>query len=70
MRTVLSTTTSGYQTINGTDFPVNVVLTRWASLSGRPTFTVEVVCNGIACSTRAFLTMRDARDWSAALISC
>lgn len=70
MRTVLSTTTSGFQTINGTDFPVLVVLARWASLSGRATFTVEVVCNGIARNTRAFRTLRDARDWYAASMSC
>lgn len=70
MRTVLSTTTSGFQTINGADFPINVVLTRWASLSGRATFTVDLVCNGTARNTRAFRTLREARVWSAELLSC
>ena len=68
MRTVLSTTFHSRLNINGTDFPAEVVLSRWATRSGRPTFTAALVCNGTAHDSRDFRTLREAREYGAALM--
>lgn len=68
MRTVLSTTFRSHVNVNGTDFPAEVVLSRWAPRSGRPTFTAALVCNGTAYDSRDFRTLREAREHGAALM--
>ena len=68
MRTVLSTTFRSHININGTDFPAEVVLSRWAPRSGRPTFTAALVCNGAAYGSRDSRTRRDARAHGASLM--
>lgn len=68
MRTVLSTTFRSRINVNGTDFPAEVVLSRWAPRSGRPTFTAALVCNGTAYDSRDFRTLREAREHGAALM--
>lgn len=68
MRTVLSTTFRSRIAVNGTDFPAEVVLSRWAPPSGRPTFTAALVCNGVAYDSRDFRTLREAREHGAALM--
>ena len=68
MRTILSTTLRSHVNVNGTDFPAEVVLSRWAPRSGRPTFTAALVCNGTAYDSRDFRTLREAREHGAALM--
>ena len=68
MRTILSTTLRSRININGTDFPAEVVLSRWAPRSGRPIFTAALVCNGTAYDSRDFRTLREAREHGAALL--
>ena len=68
MRTVLSTTFRSHINVNGTDFPAEVEISRWAPRSGRPTFTAALICNGTAWGTRDFRTLRECREYAAGLL--
>lgn len=68
MRAVLSSTVRSHVNVNGTDFPAEVVISRWAPRSGRPTFTAALVCNGTAHGARDFRTLREAREWGSELM--
>ena len=68
MRTILSTTLRSRINVNGTDFPAEVEISRFASRGGRPTFTAALVCNGTAYDSRDFRTLREAREHGAALM--
>jgi hypothetical protein len=67
MTTILSTARKSTRTINGTDFPVNVVMSRFAPRGKRPVFTAALVCNGTAITSADFRTLRECRQHAAGL---
>jgi hypothetical protein len=58
--TTLKTETRRHVAAVGTDWPENVVLTRYNPARGRPLFTVSVVCNGTVSHSFDFRLKRDA----------
>jgi len=69
MTSTIKTATVSTRTIAGTDYPVDVTLTRFAPAGRRPTWTVATVCNGVADCGQEWRTRRDADAFFAEVVS-
>ena len=58
--TTIAATTVGRRPAEGTDWPVDVSLTRWAPAGRRPIWTLTVTCRGIAEGAQGYSRRSDA----------
>ena len=58
--TTIAATTVGRRPAEGTDWPVNVSLDRWAPAGRRPVWTLTVTCRGIAEGAQGYSRRSDA----------
>ena len=56
----IAATTVGRRPAEGTDWPVDVTLTRWAPAGRRPLWTVAVTCRGAAEGAQGYSRRSDA----------